>query len=65
MPSYVSQLPQGWTTRPTRFMWALVNPAGQNVSYGLTEEAAAAAVWTKEEFGGVVLSRREPGSYKL
>lgn len=65
MSTFVSQLPQGWTTKSTRFMWALVNPAGQNVSYGLTEEDAASAVWTKEEFGGVVLSRREPGGYKL
>ena len=65
MSSFVSQLPEGWTTTQTRFMWALVNPAGQKVSYGLTEEAAAAAIWTREEFGGVVLSRREPGNYKL
>ena len=65
MSSFVSQLPQGWTTRQTRFMWALVDPDGVDRSFGLTEEAVAAAVWTKEEFGGEVLTRRDPGSYKL
>ena len=65
MSDYVSQLPPGWTTRQTRYLWALVDPDGVDRSFGLTEEAVARAVWTKEEFGGTVLSRRNPGNYKL
>ena len=51
MSSFVSQLPQGWTTRQTRFMWALVDPDGVDRSFGLTEEAVAAAVWTRRSSG--------------
>lgn len=59
------QLPEGWTVRKTRFMWALVEPSGKDRSFGLTEEIVRDAIDLQPEFGGVVLSRRDPGSYKL
>ena len=65
MPSLEQTLPQGWTIRQTRFMYALVDPQGIDRSFGLTAEAVTAAVWTKEEFGGEILARRDPGNYKL
>jgi len=52
------QLPQGWTVRKTRFMWALVEPSGKDRSFGLTEEIVRAAIDLQPEFGGVVLSTR-------
>ena len=39
----MTQLPEGWTTRQTRFMWALVGPDGKDRSFGLTEEAVISA----------------------
>ncbi len=55
----MKQLPEGWTVRKTRFMWALVEPSGQDRSFGLTEEIVREAIDLQPEFGGVVLSTRE------
>ena len=61
----MTQLPAGWTTRQTRFMWCLVDPDGKDRSFGLTEEAVISAVDLQPEFykGETVI--RDPGSYKL
>ena len=61
----MNQLPTGWTTRQTRFMWCLVDPDGKDRSFGLTEEAVISAVDLQPEFytGDTVI--RDPGSYKL
>lgn len=58
-------LPAGWTTRQTRFMWCLVDPSGNDRSFGLTEEVVISAVDLQPEFykGEAVI--RDPGSYKL
>jgi len=46
----MTQLPEGWTTRQTRFMWALVDPTGKDRSFGLTEEAVRNAIHLQKEF---------------
>lgn len=46
----MTQLPEGWTTRETRFLWALVDPEGNDRSFGLTEEIVRNAVWLQKEF---------------
>lgn len=61
----MKQLPEGWTVRKTRFMWALVEPSGKDRSFGLTEEIVRDSIDLQPEFGGVVLSKRDPGNYKL
>jgi len=43
-------LPAGWTTRQTRFMWALVDPTGKDRSFGLTEEIVKSAIDLQPEF---------------
>lgn len=53
------QLPESWTVRKTRFMWALVEPSGQDRSFGLTEEIVREAINLQPEFGGVVSSTRK------
>ena len=60
-----TQLPQGWTVRQTRFLWALVDPSGTDRSFGLTEAIVRNAIHLQPEFGGVVLSSRDPGDYRL
>ena len=61
----MTQLPTGWTTRQTRFMWCLVDPDGKDRSFGLTEADVISAVDLQPEFykGETVI--RDPGSYKL
>ena len=61
----MTQLPTGWTTRQTRFMWCLVDPEGKDRSFGLTEADVISAVDLQPEFyrGETVI--RDPGSYKL
>lgn len=61
----MKQLPEGWTVRKTRFMWALVEPSGKDRSFGLTEEIVRNAIDLQPEFGGAVLLKRDPGNYKL
>ena len=61
----IKQLPEGWTTRHTRFLWALVDPTGKDRSFGLTEEIVRNAIDLQSEFGGVILSSRDPGNYQL
>lgn len=61
----MKQLPEGWTVRKTRFMWALVEPSGKDRSFGLTEEIVRNAIDLQPEFGSVALSKRDPGNYKL
>ena len=61
----IKQLPEGWTTRQTRFLWALVDPTGKDRSFGLTEEIVRNAIDLQPEFGGVILSSRDPGNYQL
>jgi len=53
------EMPEGWTVRKTRFLWALVDPQGVERSYSLTEEVARNSVWLKPEFGGVVLAEHK------
>ena len=48
----LTQIPEGWTTRPTRFMWAAVNPDGKEVLFGLDDEAVRRAIYCLPEFGG-------------
>lgn len=43
-------LPEGWTTRQTRFLWALVDPEGKDRSFGLTEEIVISAIDLQPEF---------------
>ena len=45
-----TQLPEGWTTRETRFLWCLVDPDGNDRSFGLTEEIVKDSVWLQKEF---------------
>jgi len=45
-----TQLPEGWTTRETRFLWCLVDPSGKDRSFGLTEEIVKNSVWLQPEF---------------
>ena len=61
----MNQLPTGWTTRQTRFMWCLVDPEGKDRSFGLTEADVISAIDLQPEFyrGETVI--RDPGSYKL
>lgn len=44
------QLPEGWTTRETRFLWALVDPTGKDRSFGLTEEIVRNSIDLQPEF---------------
>ena len=44
------KLPTGWTTRQTRFMWALVDPEGKDRSFGLTKAIAESAIDLQPEF---------------
>jgi len=53
----LTQIPEGWTTRPTRFMWAAVNPDGKEVLFGLDDEAVRRAIYCLPEFGGTSHSR--------
>jgi hypothetical protein len=46
----MTQLPEGWTTRETRFMWALVDPEGNDRSFGLTEADVISAIGLQKEF---------------
>ena len=46
----MTQLPAGWTTRQTRFMWCLVDPTGKDRSFGLTEADVISAVDLQPEF---------------
>ena len=46
----MTQLPEGWTTRQTRFMWCLVDPTGKDRSFGLTEEIVKSAIDLQPEF---------------
>ena len=46
----MTQLPEGWTTRQTRFMWCLVDPTGKDRSFGLTEEIVESAIGLQPEF---------------
>ena len=46
----MTQLPAGWTTRQTRFMWCLVDPDGKDRSFGLTEEIVKSAIDLQPEF---------------
>ena len=46
----MTQLPEGWTTRQTRFMWCLVDPTGKDRSFGLTEEIVKNAIDLQPEF---------------
>lgn len=50
----IPDLPEGWTVRQTRFMYALVNPEGKDVLFGATENACKACRLCLPEFGGVV-----------
>ena len=61
----MTQLPTGWTTRQTRFMWCLVDADGKDRSFGLTEADVISAVDLQPEFyeGETVI--RDPGNYKL
>ena len=61
----MTQLPEGWTTRQTRFMWCLVDPEGKDRSFGLTEADVISAVDLQPEFYTGKVIRRDPGSYKL
>ena len=61
----MTTLPEGWATRKTRFLWALVDPTGKDRSFGLTEEIVRNAIDLQPEFGGTILSSRDPGSYQL
>ena len=58
-------LPEGWTIRKTRFLYALVRPDGKDELVGLTPEACAACLGCLEEFGGVKSKPIDPGTYKL
>ena len=61
----MAQLPAGWTTRQTRFMWCLVDPTGKDRSFGLTEADVISAVDLQPEFYKGEEIVRDPGSYKL
>ena len=61
----MTQLPTGWTTRETRFMWCLVDPTGKDRSFGLTEAAVISAIDLQPEFYEGETIIRDPGSYKL
>ena len=49
----LTQIPEGWTTRQTRFLWAAVNPEGKEVLFGLNDEAVRKAIYCLPEYGGV------------
>ena len=49
----LTQIPEGWTTRQTRFLWAAVNPGGKEVLFGLNDEAVRKAIYCLPEYGGV------------
>ena len=53
----MTTLPEGWTTRKTRFMWALVDPTGKDRSFGLTEEIVISAVDLRPEFYQGIVTR--------
>ena len=61
----MTQLPTGWTTRETRFMWCLVDPTGKDRSFGLTEADVISAVDLQPEFYRGEAVSRDPGSYQL
>ena len=61
----MTQLPTGWTTRETRFMWCLVDPDGKDRSFGLTEADVISAIDLQPEFYKGEVITRDPGSYKL
>lgn len=44
------EMPNGWTVRKERFLWALVNPEGKSVSYSGDEETCRSSVWLQPEF---------------
>lgn len=56
-------LPEGWTIQPTRFLFKLVDPAGKDILFGLTEEACAECLYCLPEFGGVVGSEKAVDSF--
>ena len=63
MSQPVPPLPEGWTVRKTRFMYALVNPDGADVLFGLTEDACKHCRLCLPEFGGVVGSAKTPDQF--
>ena len=58
-----TDLPTGWTVRPTRFLYALVDPDGKEVSFGLTAEIAADAYWLKPEHGAITGSAKNASTF--
>ena len=46
----MTTLPEGWTTRKTRFMWALVDPTGKDRSFGISEADVISAIDLQPEF---------------
>lgn len=50
----MTQLPEGYTVQKTRIMYKLVGPEGQDILFGLTEEACRRCCYCLPQFGGTV-----------
>ena len=49
----MTQIPEGWTFRKDRFLYTLVDPDGNDVLSGGTEEACRQCLYCLPQFGGV------------
>ena len=49
----LTQIPEGWTVRKDRFLYTLVDPDGNDVLSGGTEEACRQCLYCLPQFGGV------------
>ena len=61
----LTEIPEDWKVEKTRFLYKLVDPEGNDVLFGLTEEACRRCLYCLPEFGGCVSEPIAVGSYKL
>ena len=61
----LTPIPEGWTVEKGRFLYNLINPEGELVLSGDTEEACRRCLYCLPEFGGIAHAHTVPAHVDL